>query len=66
MSRCKPQEVVEAIRLVGELSGISEELSPSNRRFVEDLDDKFESLGDKTEVTSKQLAYLRQLYERHL
>jgi hypothetical protein len=51
----------EVKRLLGELSTDTEAMTPKERSFVEDMNDKV----DRITVSGKQLFWLRDLYEKY-
>jgi hypothetical protein len=66
MSQANSEGVAEFIRLVEELSELTEDMSSYERKMIEDSFDRIGKFGDKTFVTEVQLDFVRQLYKRVL
>jgi hypothetical protein len=66
VSQCNSEGVAEFVRLVTELSDITEEMTSYEKEFIEDNFDRVESYGDKTVVSESQLEFARKLYRRIL
>lgn len=66
MSQCNSEGVAEFIRLVEELSTMTEEMSSYERSFITDNFDRIGTYGDKTKVSETQLDFIRALYKRIL
>jgi hypothetical protein len=66
MTTCNSEGVAEFIRLVGELSDFTEDMSDYEVRFMFDSNERIERYGDKVYVTETQLDFVRNLYKRIL
>ena len=66
MSQCNSEGIAEFIRLVGELSDFTEDMSDYEVRFMFDSNERIERYGDKVYVTETQLDFIRNLYKRIL
>lgn len=63
-TQCNSEGVAEFIRLIEELSELTEDMSSYERKFIEDNFDRVGKFGDKTFVTETQLDFVRGLYRR--
>jgi hypothetical protein len=63
-TQCNSEGVAEFIRLVEELSELTEDMSSYERKFIEDNFDRAGKYGDKLLVTETQLEFVRKLYSR--
>ena len=61
---CKQEDVVEAQRLVGEISDFYEELQQGEKTFISQMSERFEQFGEKTYVTKPQFDWIKDIYER--
>lgn len=64
MSQLNSEGVAEFIRLVEELSTMTEFMSGHERKFIQDNFDLIDLYGDKMKVSEGKLDYIRQLYKR--
>jgi hypothetical protein len=55
------EKVTEAIRHVGYLLDFTERMMDNERKFVEGLSDRLDRYGAKTQISNKQLFWLRDL-----
>ena len=66
MTSLNSEGVAEFIRLVEELSTMTEYMSGHERKFVQDNFNLIDLYGDKMKVSEGKLDYIRALYKRVL
>jgi hypothetical protein len=55
------EKVTEAIRHIGYLLDFTERMMDNERKFIEDLSERLDRYGPKTQISNKQLFWLRDL-----
>lgn len=63
-TQCNSEGVAEFIRLVEELSELTEDMSSYERKFINNEFERIDMYGDRLLVTETQLDFVRQLYNR--
>lgn len=63
-TQCNSEGVAEFIRLVEELSELTEDMSSYERKFINNEFERIDMYGDRLLVTEAQLDFVRGLYRR--
>jgi hypothetical protein len=66
MSSLNSEGIAEFIRIVEEMSELTEGMKDYDRKFIEDNLSRIEAYGDKVKVSEAQLDYARRIYQRTL
>lgn len=64
MSSLNSEGIAEFIRIIEEMSELTEGMKEYDRKFIEDNFGRIEKYGDKIKVSEGQLDYARRIYQR--